>query len=383
MRATLRLDPGEVRDAVAAVVAAALAGLILGVAVPNMILGFTNSFYSGPIVLDAQEFEEMVANRSSFAVMFSSDNCPTCKKMEPFWRDLAEEGLQVYIIKLSADTFYIFQRYEVAATPTFIVFKEGEPVAMHTGTFNGPDIKAEMRSWIEAALAKEIGDPTTVTVGGTLSKISGLNVETQATPLAVVSLLIAGVVAGFAVSASPCTLPALALYASTFSPTRQGVRFALEASVSAAIALAAVGGLALLLSSLIAGVQSALIYSAAMVLVVLGIAQVMDVDVFLPLTASLPRRPGFAGLAYGLIAGQCSLPLTAATLALAAASPQPAGVALVTGLALGAAAPVALVTLAAGRAQAVAARLDAVRKPLGVVISLAGLLILLYEAGAI
>lgn len=149
------------------------------------------------------------------------------------------------------------------------------------------------------------------------------------------------------------------------------------------MALAAVGGLALLAGSLLAGIQSALVYAAAMTLVALGAAQVMGVDVFVPLAASLPRRPGLAGLSYGLIAGQCSLPLTAATLALAAASPQPAGAALVAGLALGAAAPVALVTLAAGRAQAVAAKLDAVRKPLGVVISLAGLLILLYEAGAI
>ncbi len=383
MRATLRLDPGEVRDAVTAVAAVALAGLILGLVVPGAILGFTNSFYSGPIVLSADEFREMISSGASFAVMFSSDSCPTCRKVEPFWRDLAAEGLPVYIVKLSAETLPLFQEYEVKATPTFIAFKGGRPVAVHEGSFTGPDVKSEMRAWLEAALERGSPGETVVTVGGSSSRVSGLGVEAQATPLAVASLLAAGVAAGFAVSASPCTLPALALYASTLSAARRGPRFALEASASAAVALAAVGGLALLAGSLLAGIQSALVYAAAMTLVALGAAQVMGVDVFVPLAASLPRRPGLAGLSYGLIAGQCSLPLTAATLALAAASPQPAGAALVAGLALGAAAPVALVTLAAGRAQAVAAKLDAVRKPLGVVISLAGLLILLYEAGAI
>jgi len=381
----LRLDPGEVRDAVAAVAAVALAGAILGLLVPHVLLGFTNHFYSGPLVLGAEEFQRLLEEGGVFAVMFSSDSCPACRKMEPFWRELASQGYPVYIVKLSRDTLPLFQRYGVSETPTFIVFSSGEPVAVHRGAFDGPDVAGEMRAWLEAALAAAAAGERLETRGAEYSVVEGSTVEAQTRLETLAAMLVAGFAAGVAASASPCTLPALALYAASLA-RRGGGRlagFALEASAAAALAVAAVGSLALLAGSIVAALQSTLLYSAAMALVALGVAQLLGIDVFVPLTASLPRRPGLAGLSYGLIAGQCSLPLTAAALALAAASPPEAGATVILGLSLGTALPVAAVTLAASRAASAAARLERLRTPLGAVLAVTGLLILLYETGAL
>ncbi len=384
MRATLRLDPGEVRDAVTAVIAVAIAGALLGAVVPNVILGFTNSFYSGPLSIDAQEFNALLSSKDGFAVMFSSENCPSCKKMEPFWRDLADQGYSVYIIKLSADTIQIFEEYGVEGTPTFIAFREGKPVAIHKGVFQGPDVADEMKTWLETALFSDaMHEQPKETAGTSFSSVEGLAVEAQARPESIAAMLVAGIAAGVAASASPCTLPALAIYASSIGRRGYSKGFALEASLAAAVSVASVGGLALLAGSLLAAIQSVLLYSAAMMLVALGIAQLLGIEVFIPLSASLPRRPGLAGLSYGLIAGQCSLPLTAAALALAAASPVIAGAALVAGLAIGSALPVAMVTLATHKTAAAVARLEALRAPIGVVLAASGLLILLYETGAL
>ena len=340
MRATLRLDPGEVRDAVTAVIAVAIAGALLGAIVPNVLLGFTNSFYSGPLSIDAQEFNVLLSSKEDFAVMFSSDSCPTCRKMEPFWRDLAEQGYPVYILKLSADTIQVFEEYGVKETPTFIAFKGGEPVAIHRGAFQGPNVIGEMKAWLEAALSSgATHEQPKETAGDSFSSVEGLAVEAQARPESIAAMLVAGIAAGVAASASPCTLPALAIYASSLGRKGYSKGFALEASLAAAVAVASVGGLALLAGNLLAAIQSVLLYSAAMMLVALGIAQLLGIEVFIPLSASLPRRPGLAGLSYGLIAGQCSLPLTAAVLAIAAASPVAAGAALVAGLAIGSHSP--------------------------------------------
>lgn len=377
--ATLRLDPGEARGAVAAVLAAAIAGLLLGATLYLMLGGFASSFYTSSIALDGEELRRLIDSGEFFAVMFSSDSCPTCKRMEPYWVSLAEEGFPVYIVKLEPDTVWAFKENRVEATPTFIAFRGGVQVSRWEGTFPGPDVSTAMRAWLIDA---ERGVGGLEGRGESLSRIQGLTVEPEVSAAALLFYLVAGLSAGLAVAASPCTLPALAVYAS--ASAKLGLRWidALIVAGGAAISVAAVGGVALVFGAALQGVQGLLIYAASLTMVALGVAWGIGLEVFIPLSAGLPLTRPLAGLAYGLIASQCSLPVIVAIAAILFASPTVAGVAMLGGLTLGAAAPVAVVTLAAGRSQQVVKRLTSgrARTAFGAAMALSGLAILVYEA---
>lgn len=363
----------------AAVVAAAIAGLFLGVAVYLMLGGFASSFYTSSIMIDGEELRGLLDSGEFFAVMFSSDSCPTCKRMEPHWVALAEEGYPVYIVKLGPDTLWAFNENGVEATPTFIAFRGGVQVSRWEGAFPGPDIYAAMKEWLVEAGRGAGGLEGR---GESLSRIEGLAVEPEVSEAALLFYLIAGLSAGLAVAASPCTLPALAVYAS--ASARLGLRWidALIVAGGAAVSVAAVGGVALVFGAALQGVQGLLIYAAGLTMVALGVAWAIGLEVFVPLRAGLPLTRPLVGLAYGLAAGQCSLPVIVAVAAILFASPTVAGAAMLAGLAVGAAAPVAVVTLAAGRSQHVVEKLTSgkARLAFGAAMALSGLAILVYEA---
>ncbi len=110
-------------------------------------------------VIDSrEEFQRLVSSSEYAAVMFSSDTCPVCRQMEPHWRRLCLQGGEVEyaILKLNRDTYSLYVDYGVLETPTFIVFRGGEPVARHTGGFpaaHGATVAETMREWVEASLS--------------------------------------------------------------------------------------------------------------------------------------------------------------------------------------------------------------------------------------
>jgi len=106
-------------------------------------------------ITSREAFEEFISSNPEAAVMFSSDTCPVCREMEPYWRRLCSspgDAVAYAILKLNEDTYPLYMRYGVLETPTFIVFKSGEPVASYTGAFPGPDVAATMREWVAAAI---------------------------------------------------------------------------------------------------------------------------------------------------------------------------------------------------------------------------------------
>ncbi len=88
------------------------------------------------------------------AVMFTSDTCPVCQQMEPHWSQLCgRDDLPVRFVmfKLNKATVDVFLSYSVTETPTFIVFKDGDPVARHVGGFTGQNITGVMLEWALSA----------------------------------------------------------------------------------------------------------------------------------------------------------------------------------------------------------------------------------------
>ena len=102
-------------------------------------------------IKSVEEFEQILKEYPVVAVMFEGPKCPYCKLMKPYWVKLSESGLsnvKIYAIMFNPETQRIFMKYGVEETPTFILFKNGKPVAVHVGAFSG-DVLLAMKSWIE------------------------------------------------------------------------------------------------------------------------------------------------------------------------------------------------------------------------------------------
>jgi len=69
-------------------------------------------------------------------VMFWGSWCPVCKRMQPLLEDMEEEFLQqgVKVGQVNIDQNpHTASRYKIKGTPTFYLFKGGEPVDMSVG----------------------------------------------------------------------------------------------------------------------------------------------------------------------------------------------------------------------------------------------------------
>ncbi|MCE4617484.1 MAG: thioredoxin domain-containing protein [Desulfurococcales archaeon] len=120
------------------------------------------------VIKDAATFEDRLSDTDKpLAVMFSSDTCPVCRQMEPYWLDLcrtSNEDVSYIVLKLSHSTIDLFQRYGVTETPTFIVFVNGTPNSIHVGAFPGPDVEALMREWATSSAKHVENDVFNLTV---------------------------------------------------------------------------------------------------------------------------------------------------------------------------------------------------------------------------
>ncbi len=86
--------------------------------------------------LNSENFENEVLNsEGTVFVDFYADWCGPCKMMGPVVDSLAQDLQgQVKVCKINIDDAQeIAEKYEVMTIPTFIVFKNGEPVARSIG----------------------------------------------------------------------------------------------------------------------------------------------------------------------------------------------------------------------------------------------------------
>lgn len=94
--------------------------------------------------------EEVLKSDIPVLVDFYADWCNPCKMMAPAVEKLAEElAGRCKVGKCNVDeNMPIAQKYRVVNIPTFIVFKNGEPVS----TFRGAMSAEELRRNVESAL---------------------------------------------------------------------------------------------------------------------------------------------------------------------------------------------------------------------------------------
>jgi len=84
---------------------------------------------------DAADFDRQVL-RSEVPVLvdFYADWCGPCRALSPVLEDLARETPNAKIVKVNVDDNpELALQYRVDSIPRLIVFKDGRPVAQHSG----------------------------------------------------------------------------------------------------------------------------------------------------------------------------------------------------------------------------------------------------------
>ncbi|MEU9334511.1 thioredoxin domain-containing protein [Streptomyces sp. NPDC048290] len=87
-------------------------------------------------VTDADFTREVLGAELPVLVEFTADWCPPCRQMAPVLSALAaEEGDRLKVVQLDVDhNPETTRRYQVLSMPTFIVFRDGEPVRSMVGS---------------------------------------------------------------------------------------------------------------------------------------------------------------------------------------------------------------------------------------------------------
>ncbi|MFF7857837.1 thioredoxin domain-containing protein [Streptomyces sp. NPDC007904] len=88
-----------------------------------------------PEVTDADFREEVIAAELPVLVEFTADWCPPCRQMAPVLSALAaEEEGRLKVVQLNVDANPdTTNAYKVLSMPTFILFRDGEPLRSMVG----------------------------------------------------------------------------------------------------------------------------------------------------------------------------------------------------------------------------------------------------------
>lgn len=86
-------------------------------------------------VTDADFGAEVIGADRPVLVEFTADWCPPCRQMAPVLRALAsEEGDRLKVVQLDVDHNPLTTNaYKVLSMPTFLVFRDGQPVKSMVG----------------------------------------------------------------------------------------------------------------------------------------------------------------------------------------------------------------------------------------------------------
>lgn len=101
--------------------------------------------------VSTQDFEaEVLEAKLPVIVEFYSDSCIPCKQLSPILggiEDDYEEQLKVVKVNVNFDS-ELAEKYEVAASPTILFFKEGKEVERIRGLVKRPELEEKVKNLI-------------------------------------------------------------------------------------------------------------------------------------------------------------------------------------------------------------------------------------------
>ncbi len=94
------------------------------------------------IQLNSSNFDEEVASyKGKSVVVFSSDNCPVCKRMEPVLSSVVHEISGVKFCSVNTDASAdLAQKFNVRSVPATIVFEKGQEKSRAVGLLGKREI---------------------------------------------------------------------------------------------------------------------------------------------------------------------------------------------------------------------------------------------------
>lgn len=104
---------------------------------------------SNVIPIDRSDFSPTAfARTGTWLVDFSATWCPPCRAMEPVMAALAKDlaGTVGVAHLTSDDESALTTRYGIQSFPTYVLFRDGQPVARRVGSTS----LGRMRAWVES-----------------------------------------------------------------------------------------------------------------------------------------------------------------------------------------------------------------------------------------
>ncbi|GAA5082282.1 thioredoxin family protein [Streptomyces similanensis] len=116
-------------------------------------------------VTDADFARQVLAAELPVLVEFTADWCPPCRQMGPVLGALAaEEAGRLKVVQLNVDRNPdTTNAYRVLSMPTFLVFRDGEPVRSMVGARAKRRLLAELADVLPDVLPREAAPPGAVT----------------------------------------------------------------------------------------------------------------------------------------------------------------------------------------------------------------------------
>ena len=103
----------------------------------------------GIVKITDSNFEEEVLNSDKTVILdFSSNSCPPCVAMLTTLIDIAKNNQDVKVATINIDeegTEDTISKYEVSATPTIIIFKDGSDIKTLVGAVDEDKIMSEVK----------------------------------------------------------------------------------------------------------------------------------------------------------------------------------------------------------------------------------------------
>ena len=108
-----------------------------------IIKAVSNTYHSSLTTTHSMTFADLTDTDKPVLVDFYADWCAPCRAMKPVLEDLkAQMGEQVSIFKIDVDKNQMLaERYGIKSIPTFILFKNGEPVWRKSGTASSVELQ--------------------------------------------------------------------------------------------------------------------------------------------------------------------------------------------------------------------------------------------------